>query len=144
MHYETFSREQRIAIQWSPTFSAQRIWQPWNCRVLAAARVRADSLWPVTTHDGVRAGHCDGRVAASNAPRKCPGGKGWIGGGAQASSLSYRRFDARAEGEKRISLSVVVEAPVGVERECEYKRVFSSVISRMSLECISQQSKKNI
>lgn len=68
--------------------------------------------------DGFRAGHCDGRVAASNAPRKCPGGKGWIGGGAQASSPSYRRFDSRAEGEKRISLPVVVEVPVGVEREC--------------------------
>lgn len=92
-----------------------------------------------TRHDDdVRAGHCDSRVAASNAPRKCPGGKGWIGGGAQASSPSYRRFDARAEGEKRISLPVVVEVPVGVERECEYMRVCIAVCFR---ECISSASR---
>lgn len=95
------------------------------------------SRFAVACDDGVGAGHCDGRVAASNAPRKCPGGKGWIGGGAQASLSSYRRFDARAEGEKRISLSVVVEVPVGVERECEYKRVFIAVCFR---ECISSAS----
>lgn len=83
--------------------------------------------------DGARAGHCDSRVAASIAPRNCPGGKGWIGGGAQASSLSYRRFDARAEEEKRISLPVVVEVPVGVEREYEYVRVCIAVCFR---ECI--------
>lgn len=85
--------------------------------------------------DGVRAGHCNGRVAASNAPRKCPGGKAWIGG-AQASSPWYRRFDARAEGEKRISLPVVVEVPVGVERECGYV-VHSGVLSRVRL-CVEK------
>lgn len=81
--------------------------------------------------------HRDNRVAASNAPRKCPGGKGWIGGGAQASSSSYRRLDARAEGEKRTSLSVVVEVPVGVERECKYVRLCIAVCF---CECISSGS----
>lgn len=42
----------------------------------------------------------------ANALWKCPGGKGWIGGGAQASSW-YRRFDSRAEGKKRIQTVVV-------------------------------------
>lgn len=46
-----------------------------------------------------------GRLRA-NALWKCPGGKGWIGGGAQASSW-YRRFDSRAEGKKRIQTVVV-------------------------------------
>jgi len=70
--------------------------------------------------DDVGARRRDGRVAASNAPRKCPDGKGWIGGGAQAPSAPYRRLGARAEGEKRTTLSVVIEVPVRVNRECEY------------------------
>ncbi|EZA60756.1 hypothetical protein X777_13996 [Ooceraea biroi] len=98
-----------------------------------------DNDFPVTTTFAQGARRRDGRVAASNAPRKCPGGKGWIGGGAQAPSSSYRRLDARAEGEKRTSLLVVVEVPVGVERECEYVRVCIAVCF---CECISTKRQK--